>query len=291
LSKLFIIEFHGWAMVRLPTDPDPMDEPRGVSGYTFAFGNEPDLDRVVRLQPDPHFPPRSHAPPIGVSVYDAFISDGPVRTSVPSLMGAPLALLGNPMFENRNWTLTLPGFEPIHPFTLQISGQDVAIRRDAPFDVDHPDAPIYELPKDSLIAHGGRGIEWEPETVGRATGIWDGLAIVTERYNALKGELEELCKHGGDPAREAILRGRIDQLKQGVDNPNDRRVTMRFMVERFGFPMLGQAAVSGDQQSAFGGKLDTKSPWQISFWFGGWDPDVLCCFMEGSLVVPLVTAA
>ena len=195
------------------------------------------------------------------------------------------------MFENRNWTLTLPGFEPIHPFTLQISGQDVTIVRDAPFDPAHPDAPIYELPAATVSAHGGHGIEYEPETVGRATGIWDGLAIVAERYRVLDAELEDLVKHGGDPGREAVLRGRLDQLRQGLDNPRDRRVTMRFMVERFGFPMLGPASVNGDQESAFGGSLDTKAPWQISFWFGGWDPDLLCCFMEGSLVIPFASGS
>jgi hypothetical protein len=289
VSTLLVIEFHGWVMIRLPTDPDPMDEPRGVSGYTFAFGDEPDLDRVVHLQPDPKFAPRSHTPPLGVSVYSAFVSDGDGRIVVPSLVGAMLDLLDKPMFENRNWTLTLPGFEPIHPFKLQVSGQGISVYREAPFDLEHPKTPIYEIPEASLIAHGGRGIEYEPETVGRATAIWDGLAIVTRRYNALEAELLELRRHGLDPSREVVLAGRIAQLKQGLANPSDRRVTMRFMVERFGFPMLGIAAVTGDQHSAFGGQLDASKGWPISFWFGGWDPDLLCCFMEGSLVIPFVS--
>jgi len=46
------------------------------------------------------------------------------------------------MLENRNWTLTQPGFEPIHPFNVKISGQAITIYREAPFDPEHPDAGL-----------------------------------------------------------------------------------------------------------------------------------------------------
>ncbi len=54
------ITFAGWAQCRLPTDPDPYDEPRGVSGYMYAYAGEPDLDRLIRFQ-DPPF--RAHPYP------------------------------------------------------------------------------------------------------------------------------------------------------------------------------------------------------------------------------------
>ena len=38
-----VLTFQGWCLILVATDPDPSDEPRGVSGYTFAFGAEPDL--------------------------------------------------------------------------------------------------------------------------------------------------------------------------------------------------------------------------------------------------------
>ena len=47
------INFGGWAQCRLATDPDPYDEPRGVSGYIRAFVGEPDLDRIIRLNDPP----------------------------------------------------------------------------------------------------------------------------------------------------------------------------------------------------------------------------------------------
>ena len=60
------VRFEGCFQCRLATNPDPTDELRGVSGYTFALAGEPDLDRVIRFQ-DPAAP-RSHGPRVGVSV-------------------------------------------------------------------------------------------------------------------------------------------------------------------------------------------------------------------------------
>ena len=44
------INFEGYFMCRLATDPDPTNEERGMSGYTMAFANEDPLDQVIRLQ-------------------------------------------------------------------------------------------------------------------------------------------------------------------------------------------------------------------------------------------------
>jgi hypothetical protein len=45
LDEVQLEKTRGWG-------PDPSDEPRGVSGYTFALAGEPDLDRLLHLQPD-----------------------------------------------------------------------------------------------------------------------------------------------------------------------------------------------------------------------------------------------
>ena len=287
MSSLLVLEFSGWVVIRLPTDPDPMDERRGVSGYTFAFGDEPDLDRVLWLQPPPpEIPLRSGSPKLGVTVRTASVTDGTTRTPVPVFVGSAVNLLDRPMLENRNWTLTLPGFEPIHPFRLQITGAGFMIGRSAPINPMQPDQPVYLTPSALIVAHGARGIEFEPGTVGRATGIWDGVAVVNARVAALQTELAELRRGNGSPAKEAILLGRLAELAYAQANPTDRRVIMRFMVERFGFPMTGPLEPAATPVSALGAAISAR-PWNISFWFGGWDPDLLCTFMEGSLVIPL----
>jgi hypothetical protein len=202
---------------------------------------------------------------------------------VASLNNAAVDLLNNPRFQNRNWTLTPPGFEPIYPFDLKITGKDIAIMRSAHFDASQPDLPIWKVPKTTLLAYGAQGMEYEPETIGRATGIWNPVIDVTER----KRLLEEDLRNERDPTKQAALRGRISELEIGINNQNDRRVTARLFVERFGFGVGGgrNTEIQGDEQ-ALCGKLDRDTPWPINFWLGAWDPDLLSAYMEGSLQIP-----
>jgi hypothetical protein len=278
-----IASFSGWCLLRLATDPDPTDEPRGVSGYTFAFAGEPDLDRVLRLQPPADFTPRSQSPALGVAVTEAVRSD--TGAAIPALVGAAVDLADDPVLENRNWTLTLPGYEPIVPFHLRIATTALQISRDAPLNPADPDQPVWQAPASVIAAHGAAGMAYEPETIGRATGIWDSLALVTKRLGLLQAELAQET----DPVKATALQGRIAELEFALANPNDRRVMARYFVERFGFPVLGPATVTGDQQSLLGGQLDTTAPWLAAFWLGAWDPDLLCTYMQGTIEIPYST--
>jgi hypothetical protein len=283
-----VLPFEGWIVLRLPTDPDASDEPRGVSGYTFAFAGEPDLDRVLYLQPPANWRPRSGSPePLGVTVKGAMRSDG---TPCPKLDGATVDLVDSPVLENRQWTIALPGYEPIVPFHLRITAPGLSISRDIPLDPAHPDLPVYEVDPAVIAVQAADGMQYEPQTIGHATGIWDSLAVVTARLDLLKNE------HAGEqnPDKRTALEGRMAELDYAVKNPKDRRVTARYFVERFAFAMLGPPAqIDGDQVAATGGKLDpgdadpkNPSPWTIAFWIGAWDPDVLCAYMQGSLQIP-----
>jgi hypothetical protein len=272
-----VLSFSGWCIVRLPTDPDPTDEPRGVSGYTFAFAGEPDLDRIIYLQPPPNFTPRSHTPPLGVTVTSAVRTDG---VDVPAMVGATVDLLNGPMLQNRNWTLTLPGYEPIVPFDLRIDG-GATLERSAPLNPHDVQQPVWQVPQPLLMAQGAHGMEYEPATIGEATGVWDSLRVVEQRLTDLQAELE----HTTDQTARTALEGRIAELTFAAANPRDRRVLARYFVERFGFPMVGSAFVA-DANKVLGGTIDRNDPWMINFWFGAWDPDLLCMFMKGALEVP-----
>ena len=160
-----------------------------------------------------------------------------------------------------------------------------------PIDPNNPDTPIWQLDQALIVAHGARGMEYEPDTVGRATRIWNGLQYVTERHALLVAERDRLRRRGGDPVKITALDGRIYELEIGMKTPNDRRVMTRYFVERFGFTMAGAGAqVTGAQGRLLRGELDTKSPWNINFWMGGWDPDSLCAWMQGSVTVPYAAA-
>ena len=269
-----VLEFEGWCSLRLPTDPDPSDEPRGISGYTFAFAGEPDFDRVLNLQARAGMTYRSHGPELGVTVRNAVRTDGYVVTA---LQGARVDLLGDPIIENRNWTLTLPGFEPIVPFHLRVAGDGVALERMAPLNLADPSQPLWQVSQTLLEAQGAQGMEYEPATVGAATGEWDPLGAVKQRLATLQQDLE----HEHDEIARTNLEGRIAELKIGIAaNPPDRRVLVRNFVERFGFPMQGDATATGIDG------IDTTTPWRVDFWLGGWDPDVLSLYMKGALNVP-----
>ncbi|MDX1415663.1 MAG: hypothetical protein R3293_15815 [Candidatus Promineifilaceae bacterium] len=294
MSAKLIIQFEGWSIIRQPTDPDPTDEARGVSGYTFALAGEPDLNRVIYLQTPQEFEPRTHGPDLGVTVRRAARHDAQGQTEIKALEKGTVHLLGEPKLENRNWTLTPAGFEPIVPFDLEIQGQGISIRRSAPIDPDHPDRPIWQIEEAMLRAKAADGVVYEPATIGNATGIWDSLQIATERCALLEKDLAALRqkrhKSEQDLIAIAVLEARISELKIGIGNPQDRRIMARYYVERFAFQMQGQAVITGDEEGLLCGKLNTaETPgWTIGFWFGAWDPDTLTSYMKGALEIPYV---
>ena len=52
IAKLLEIQFQGYFMCRIATDPDPTNEQRGVSGYTLSLITEAPLDQVIRRAMD-----------------------------------------------------------------------------------------------------------------------------------------------------------------------------------------------------------------------------------------------
>lgn len=121
------LRFGGFIECRLATDPDPADEGRGVSGWTFALPGEPDLDRVLRLQPKSAVQ-RLLCPEIGVAVLSVEM-DGTSQDSHP-LLNAPVDFLGDPVFEGRSGLASEDTEEPILPFHIQIGHGHLILRRE-----------------------------------------------------------------------------------------------------------------------------------------------------------------
>lgn len=303
LPDMLVVEFSGYALMRIPTDPDPTDEPRGVSGYTFVFANEPNLDREIRLQPDARFI-RSHSPqPMGVFVKRAekrFADPGKVAQDLPGLVGAKMNWEDGPKLENRNLILTVAGQEPIIPFNMRISNDDISIYRTVPINSADPSQPVYKANPGDLARMAAYGMYPEPDTIGRATGVTDPYKRLLERIALLeadKAQLEAAPPSEDAGNRLAVINGRLKQLRIGRDNPNDRRVANSTMVERFSFGMDGgNCEIEGAQDRILGGTLNdapfgpagkpAPSGWQISFWIGAWDSDLLCAYFEGTLLAP-----
>ncbi|MDX2938359.1 hypothetical protein [Streptomyces ipomoeae] len=275
------IEFGGWFMCRLATDPDPTDEPRGASGSTFALAGEPDLDRVIVLHDPPPGTVRSHAPDVGVYVTRAAVAG----TDLPDgLVGGRVELLDRPRFENRNFVLNVAGQEPIVPFRLRVGGSDgkPRLERTMVMAPEDPDADVHSLPQSLLQEYGGRSFRTDPELVASATGIHDPYADRVRRRAELVAELDG---PGLSRVRRAALGKRIRELDIALKNPADERVVNMTAVEEFDFPLCGTPVLHGELPGGL--RPDLDAPWRVTFWMGGWDPDVLCGFMRGDLTVPL----
>jgi hypothetical protein len=124
--------FAGVFQLRLATDTDPSDEPRGQGGWTYAYGDEPDLDRIIRFN-NP-VAPRSFAPDVGVNVTDAF-SDGQHLND--SIIGQAVNLGPGSYFDGSNGA---SGHEPIINFEFHVGNNDEYIYCEA----TNPPSPIAQ---------------------------------------------------------------------------------------------------------------------------------------------------
>ncbi len=263
--------FQGWFQCRLATDPDPYDEPRGVSGYVHAYAGEPDLDRVLRLQAPPFV--RSYGPGVGVKVVEVWC-DGSKEDDHP-LTGARVDLLDEPKFEGRNGVIADDGFEPIWPFALRIEqGAFALARRIVPADPEYP--------FDGLFAGGVEGALVE---IREATGIGNLATVWTARVSRLRQDVETAA----EPHRTAIQE-RLEFLETNLGAPGGG--ASRFFGARLRYSYeLASAPVVKDPDGWLASVIDRASPWRVEFWMGGWDADVLCGFCRGLLSLPSANEA
>lgn len=273
---MLALKFEGWIQVRLATDPDPFDEPRGVSGISFAVAGEPDLDRIIRLQNA--VAPRSHGPRVEVTVRAVEV-DGNAARGHP-LIGAQVDLLDAPKFEGRNGIVAEDAEEFIHPFHIRIAQSALVIdRRDIlAADAGGNELPVYQV--DRAMYRRRQPIDrGEASEVAAATGMQDPATFFARRRELLAQNLER-ARHANDETAVAALTKRYDELgRAGIA----QALTSFRMV--YQFDINGPASVS-EHRKALGGVIDIAPPWPIAFWIGGWDPDALCAYMRGTLSIP-----
>lgn len=276
------LHFEGWFQCRLPTNPDPTDEPRGVSGSTWALAGEPDFDRVIRLS-DP-VALRSHAPPVGVRIVGVRIDGMPMPDH--ALNGATVDLLDSPVFEERNGIIAAIGEAPIDPFKLRIAGREVAIVREDLWDQRRPTLRAHEVPAEQLRRRQppqtGRGMfEMSSPEVADATGIAD----FPGHFRARRARLIHDLETARDPLEILALRTRVRMI--------DRARWLEHF--RLGFRIDYQFEINGPAE--FTGELDRLGGtilwshywlprWPIRFWMGCFDSDTLCAYMRGTLDIP-----
>ena len=271
------LQFGGWFQCRLATDPDPTDEPRGASGFTFALAGEPDFDRILRLH-DP-VAPRSHGPAVGVFV-SAVMAGGEPAPEHP-LAGGRVALRGEPRIESRNYIVADGSRGLIEPFELAVEGGGVTLSRRDLLYPDQPEAKLFEVPP-ALIERRcavGRMLP-DPARVAAATGIADPLAYRRRRRDLLRADLDRT----DDEVTRAALEKRIAEL--AITSPAKLQVWTMGAFQSYRFDLNGPAELTDPDRRLDLETIDFEQDWPLSFWLGGWDADALCGYISGLLELP-----
>lgn len=305
-ARLLQVQYEGYFMCRLATDPDPTNEQLGVSGYTMALVPEDPLDQVIRLQADEKFAKKNLRGPaeqmgirIGVDVNNVLYDGNPYEPGLKALRGAQVSLEGQnppfdgPIFDSRN---NIVGSDDqmsfvVNPFEMVIRGRGVTIRA-----VDHlnpadPSQKIWEIEDPSTYARrlpsAFSGSSTEVMSILR---VFDQYTYFSDRLRYLKQRMAHLeaqrKPRKEDPALETeiqTLQSRIYQIEFWGD---------RFF-NKMGFQLTYSFRVNGaqvieDRKNALKGTADTTHPWPLTFWFGGWDGDLLVGYMQGSLGIPFL---
>jgi len=293
---LLTLEFEGYLQMRMATDPDPPDEKRGVSGYTFALAGEPDLDAKLHLQPDePGAFQRQYGdgggPQIGVTVRRA-TRDG---VADPELAGAKVAFVDAQLLEN-NGVLTREDFFVIDPLRVQVThGAEILLDRVDWLNPADPEMPLLDATSPMLLRRQPNHFTANSPEVAASTGLRNASteAMIENRMERRKS-LQHLLDRtpGDDVVARAALTTRIEELHilhrwwmltQGTpdDRPVDRRAR-QLTLQLDGWDVGVNGTVHEDR---LGG--DKTRPWRLRFWCGGFDGDALTCYLRGSWDIPL----
>jgi hypothetical protein len=291
---MLYVNFRGWWQLRMALDPDPNDEPRGISGPTVVVPGEPEFDGVIRLN-DPVCPRYPHENDVGVTVYEVAVDDPEARKGIRvlpdnALVGAKVNLLDKPTYGERGFVILYQKM-PVEPFHLEIAGNDLKLRIDDLWDPTRPTLTYAEVAAYNPELLERRSIAVQPQSplVADVTGIVD----YAEYRRTRRRELTALLERTTDPEKRAALELRIRMLeKDDLVKDNKGLVGLTVPAQQFlglcgfyAFPIQGTPTVE-DANQKLAGLIGTSQPWSISFWMGGYDVDSLIGYMVGTLTVP-----
>lgn len=296
------LSFEGFYQYRAPTDPDPTDEPRGVSGYTFALAGEPDLDGLMHFQPDEPgvyerrfgVSPDAPGPRVGVTVTRARQYDDATLTlsDVPYLVGSKVALPGSRPAELNGIVIRNDMFaiDPVRVVVTEPSGTVALDRRDL-LDPSQPELEITSATSEMLVRRQPQGFVMDSVEVAKATGLPDATceSCIANRQMRQRN-LEELLAVTTDPVERAALETRISQLNilrrwwylSDMGGQSIDRRAHQLTLQAYGWSIDVNGPVAANGLGA-----DESRHWPLSFWMGGFDADALCAYVSGYLSVPL----
>jgi hypothetical protein len=293
---MLILDFEGYFQMRMATDPDPTDELRGVSGYTFAFCGEPDLDHLLHFQPDePGVWERDFGPGGGPKVGVVVTSAKRDGKDVPDLVGGRIAFVDGMVVEH-NGLLVRNDYFIINPFRVTLTtGKTLLLDRVDYLNPANPNMPENEADSTMLQRRQATTFQSNSEEVAQATGLPNAanVTLIQNRLNR-KASLEALL--ASTPKKNAVKRAELESriyelgiveqwwnLSQGTsgNRPIDRRAA-QLALQLSGWNIDMNGAIAENRLGA-----DERYPWNISFWMGGWDGDAMCGYVRGEWTIPL----
>ena len=296
ITKNYLLHFEGWAQGRMPTDPDPSYEPRGVSGYSFALPGEPDMDRIIYFQNKKGVIHRSHTPEVGVYVtggteFTTKGKDGDVEfidkreiTEGHPLFNAKIDLKKNSVFVSENSTVIYNGFGVMNPFLFSVEGKDKSFQRRFYADPTDPKEKVEEYDIDTLTPYMLNTVFMDSVELMFDPKILNRTAFRNERKLKLEGELGlaelELIIKPKDKELQikiAALRKRISELE--MNDPDNRRTRQIGTQTLINYPLNAVEAKVNKQW------VKPSADWPITMWFGAWDTDSLCFFVNGFIEI------
>jgi hypothetical protein len=293
---MLILDFEGYFQMRMATDPDPTDELRGVSGYTFAFCGEPDLDHLLHFQPDePGVWERDFGPGGGPKVGVVVTSAKRDGKDVPDLVGGRIAFVDGMVVEH-NGLLVRNDYFIINPFRVTLTtGKTLLLDRVDYLNPANPNMPENEADSTMLQRRQATTFQSNSEEVAQATGLPNAanVTLIQNRLNR-KASLEALL--ASTPKKNAVKRAELESriyelgiveqwwnLSQGTsgNRPIDRRAA-QLALQLSGWNIDMNGAIAENRLGA-----DERYPWNISFWMGGWDGDAMCGYVKCEWTIPV----
>lgn len=295
----------------MATDPDPSNDLRGVSGYSFALPGEPDFTQLVHFQKSPGVVSRSYCPEPSVIVtkgkwYRAEVVEteqgvierykAPPEKIGPDhpLFEARIDLLNEPIFDSRNSTIVYNGYGLLSPFDMEIrspegyDGPSVTIQRSYFVDPQNPSTDLESIPIDELMPHVMGIAVYDPANPPNSfspgspdilfeSGIIAPTAFRQRRLKQLEAELK--ATPAEDRVATAALKKRIAELR--IDDPQNRRTA------QLGAKVLVPYDLNGKEAIVNGTSIEAGDAWPLEMWLGGWDADALSFFVIGTLQIAL----
>ncbi len=306
------IHYEGYWQCRQATDPDPSNDPRGASGYTFALGYENDLDQIIRLQrdeipdcdfrdaPPPSYPPEHATKQFGVFVTGVTLGGKPFVRAAQALREGKIRWMpqGHPMsgpkFELRNTITYFPVsdgiFMPIVPFDFQVESSDQAIilRRDDALDPDDPEKKIWEIADYKVYARRCP-VNWFDNSDEAMTAVGvslDGTNSSSAFFQKRKEWLQLQLVEEDDVVRREAIKNRLYNINFFSSNADGCRLETRLgACAVWDFALKGcNISVKGEDK--LGGRITNDSDWGVRFWMGAFDGDLMRGYMRGTLTVP-----